>query len=415
MIQPPAGNDAIEEGEASPAATLSAPGAPRARIEQRAVDGDLALCWLFPLSSLPPHWLRPRCVIGRADDCDVCLVGRAVSRHHAQIEHSEAKTLLKDLRSTNGVFLNGVGVADSPVAAGDILRVGNWVGCFAAGEVAAQTPGQVRELGPDLWGSEAFARALEPAHSAARSRLPLTLVGESGTGKQLIARAVHAWSGRRGPFHSLNCATTSEREIAARLFGRRTRSAGAKQSQGLLHAAQGGTLLLEDAGELSSALQTRLWRLLAGGPDDSNGASEPYDVRLIVTRHCHRDRATGRLAKASAVRDASLELKLAPLRHRVPEIPALFAHFVNRYSNGDPSALDAELIEALCLYHWPGNVRELEFLARQLVALHHGARELGRQHLPRRIVDAVKRGARGTDVVALVDTARSTVPDVAAS
>jgi hypothetical protein len=414
MIQPPTGNDAIEEALGHPILNAREGAPPRALGEPGALGARLALCWLFPMSSGPPHLLRPRSVIGRADDCDVCLVGRAVSRHHAQIEHSDAGTVLTDLRSTNGVFLNGVGVTDSPVAAGDLLRVGNWVGCFTAGETGSQNPGQVREVGPDIWGGDAFARALEPMRSAACSRLPLTLVGESGTGKQLLARAVHAWSGRRGPFHTLNCATSSERHIVTELFGRRTRGARAQQSQGLLHATQGGTLLLEDASELSPALQTRLLRLLTPSPDGGDGESERFDVRLIVTRQHHRA-GRSRIAKASAVRDASLELWLPPLRQRVPEIPALFSHFVQRYSTAEPFALDAELVEALCLYSWPGNVRELEFLARQLVALHHGARELGREHLPRRILDAVKRGAHGTHGLTLVDAARSTIPAVPTS
>ncbi|HEY6723721.1 MAG TPA: FHA domain-containing protein, partial [Polyangiaceae bacterium] len=179
------------------------------------------------MSSAAPHVLSPRSVIGRADDCDVCLVGHAVSRHHAQVEHSVTKTLLTDLSSTNGVFLNGVGITESPVAAGDLLRIGNWVGCFTTGEAGAHNPGQMREVGPDLWGGDAFDRALDPVRAAACSRLPLRLVGESGTGKQLLARAVHAWSGRSGPFHTLNCATSSEPRIVTELFGRRTRGARA--------------------------------------------------------------------------------------------------------------------------------------------------------------------------------------------
>lgn len=402
MIHPPARHDAPDETD---------PGSARNPRER------LALCWLFPLSTQPPRALGTRSVIGRADDCDLCLVGRAVSRHHACIERSEAGTVLRDLDSTNGVFLNGSSIASSPVTAGDVLRIGNWVGYFTAAETAAENPGHVRELGLDLWGGEALARALEPLRAVAPSRLPITLVGESGTGKQLVARAVHAWSGRRGPFQVLNCASSSERHIVSELFGRRTRGPRAREAQGLLHAARGGTLLLEEASELSSALQLRLWRRLAGDlqPAESGAerASEPDDVRLILTRQ-HGGRA-GAFAKAASDQAACVELQLPPLRQRLPEIPGLFLHFVNRYSDHDPFTLDAELVEALCLYGWPGNVRELEFLARQLVALHQGARELGRQHLPRRILDAVNRGARPSGVVTRMATARSTLPAVPAS
>lgn len=411
MLQPPARNNAIDEADGDHTSASS-----RAPSEHAAHPDHLALCWLFPPSSLPPHLLMSCHVIGRADDCDVCLVGRAVSRHHAEIARKEAATRLKDLRSTNGVFLNGVGVTDSPVAAGDVIRVGNWVGYFAADQPGTQHPGQIRELGPNLWGGDTIARALEPMRSAARSRLPLTLVGESGTGKRLVARALHAWSGRRGPFHTLNCATASEHHIEMELFGRRARRGpGAQKSKGLLDTTEHGTLLLEEASELSPALQRRLRRFLASGQEQADGASAPGNVRLVLARQEQRGRAGGPLSEALAASGASLTLWLPPLRQRVPEIPALFAHFVSVYSNGDSFAIDAELIEALCLYSWPGNVRELEFLARQLVALHQGAREIGRQHLPRRILDAMKRGARASDVVSSSDATRTTLPDVPTS
>ena len=388
----------------------------------------LALCWLFPLSSLPPRPLPPRSVIGRAVDCDVCLAGRAVSRHHAEVTHAAEGTRLSDLRSTNGVSLNGVGVSDSPVATGDLVRLGNWVGCFAPMAASEPNPGEIGELGGHLWGGAAFARALEPVRAAAGSTLPLTLIGESGTGKRLVARALHLWSGRQGPFHALNCATLSERQIEAELFGRRARrgtrarsdgGGGSAEQQGLVHATQGGTLLLEEASELSPALLKRLSEVLGVKGEHSGDPSAAAGVRLVLTRQNQRG-GVDPLAETWPGSDAGLELRLPPLRQRVPEIPALFSHFVNLYSKGEPFALDAELIEALCLYAWPGNVRELEFLARQLVALHHGAREVTRQHLPRRILDAVKRRAQGKaaqeiDAAALADTARSTTPLVPTS
>lgn len=380
---------------------------------------DAALCWVFPASSLPPQPLTPRCVIGRAEDCDVRLVGRAVSRHHAEIRYDSEAMLLSDLHSMNGVFLNGVGVTEVAVREGDVLRLGNWVGYLAAHAASGQNPGSITELGHHVWGGAAFARSLEPLRAAARSKLPLTLIGEPGTGKELLARALHAWSGRRGPFRSFNCATLSEAQAARELFGARPRGgrraraqASTAESAGLLQATEGGTLLLEEVGELSPALQERLLRVHATGRVGLNGTSVPADVRLVVTRHGQHGRAGGPLARALSANGAGLELALPPLRQRVPEIPALFCHFVNVYFRGEPFTLDAELIESLCLYSWPGNVRELEFLARQLVAMHHAAREIGRRDLPRRILDAVKRRAQGLPPGPDADATR---PDVVTS
>ncbi|HEU5073727.1 MAG TPA: FHA domain-containing protein, partial [Polyangiaceae bacterium] len=143
MVQPPAGNDAIDEAEGEP--TPGAPHGPEGAAA-RQLPEPVALCWLFPVSTLPPHLLTRRSVIGRADDCDVSLVGRAVSRHHAEIERGATATLLKDLRSTNGVYLNGVSVTESPVVPGDVLRVGNWVGFLTARTDGH--PGPLRALGP---------------------------------------------------------------------------------------------------------------------------------------------------------------------------------------------------------------------------------------------------------------------------
>lgn len=377
---------------------------------------DTALSWVFPVSSLPPEPLRSRCVIGRAEDCDVRLEGRAVSRHHAEIRHDSKGMLLSDLHSSNGVFLNGVAVNQAPVVEGDVLRVGNWVGYLAACTPDGQNPGCVTELEHGLWGGAAFARTLEPVRTAARSRRPLTLIGEPGTGKELLARALHTWSGRSGPFHTLNCATLSESQAATELFGVRARGGRAARARptpsgnaGLLKNTEGGTLLLEDVGELSPALQERIWQVLATGRVGVRGTSVPADVRVVVTRHGQHGRKGGPLAQALAANGAGLELELPPLRQRVPEIPSLFWHFVNVYFPGEPFTLDAELVESLCLYSWPGNVRELEFLARQLVAMHHTARELGRRDLPRRILDAVKRRAPG---IAAGPDADATRPDV---
>src|SRR4051812_14893447 len=191
--------------------------------------------WVFPdTHGKRVTWLSgaPQVVV-RDASCETVLTGDEVSRRHAELRRTGPLCVVRDLDSKNGVFVNAEQVTSAAFVSGDVLRVGNWVG------VAVQTGLdeclEIEELGPGLLGGVALRRVLAQARSAAGSLLPVTLVGETGTGKELVAHALHAWSGRAGPLLAVNCASYSEALAAAQLFGHRKGAFTGAESSGPGH------------------------------------------------------------------------------------------------------------------------------------------------------------------------------------
>ena len=168
----------------------------------------LALVWLFPRPSEPAVSLGlengVELVIGRDEASVVRLVGNDVSRRHAAIRRDGPELVISDLGSRNGVHVNARPVSSSHLASGDVVRLGGWVGVVTA------TVGEFSELAPGLLGGAVLADALAPLSKAAQSDLPVVLEGETGTGKEVVTRALHAWSARPGPLIAVNCASLPE-------------------------------------------------------------------------------------------------------------------------------------------------------------------------------------------------------------
>src|SRR5262249_34449697 len=156
---------------------------------------------------------------------------------------------IRDLDSRNGVFVNGERIQESAVAQGDIIRLGEWVGLV---RFEPPEPGYLVALSPDWYAGQTLIQAIEPAKRAARTDLPMVIEGETGTGKEGLARTIHAWSERKGPFVAVNCAALPEALAEAELFGyARGAFTGAHQaSAGFFRAANHGTLLLDEVLDL---------------------------------------------------------------------------------------------------------------------------------------------------------------------
>ncbi|HET9930979.1 MAG TPA: sigma 54-interacting transcriptional regulator, partial [Polyangiaceae bacterium] len=212
-----------------------------------------------------------------------------------------------------------------------------------------------------------------------------------GTGKELVARAIHAWSGRTGPFYAINCATLSASIADAELFGyRRGAFTGAGQGHlGHFRAAHGGTLFLDEIAELSLESQAKLLRALEQREVLPIGEHRAVavDVRVVCASQTELERAVaqGQFRADLRARLSGHTCVLPALRERREDVPALFLALLGRYTAGRVPALSAKLVEALCLYSWPNNVRELELLARSLTALHADEARLGREFLPENI------------------------------
>jgi len=191
---------------------------------------------------------------------------------------------------------------------------------------------------------------------------------------------------------AVNCAALPEQLAEAELFGyRRGAFTGAERaSPGYFRAAHGGTLFLDEMPDLSPSLQAKLLRVLEDGQVMSLGesASVTVDVRIVSAsqRPLRELVSEGRIRQDLAARLNGLELRMPSLASRREEVASLFNQFLKQQSGGRPPAVEARLVEALCLYDWPENVRELELLTRRLLAVHGHEPILRRVHLPAELV-----------------------------
>jgi len=352
---------------------------------------DLALVWLFPRpseSAVSLRWEGPEeRVIGREEGCAIRLLGIDVSRRHATLRRTgpEFGTELVDLGSRNGIHVNGCQVSAAYLKGGDVVRLGGWIG------VVTDTPGVFKEIAPGLLGGAALQAALAPFGRAAASDLPIVIEGETGTGKEVVARGIHQWSGRAGPFVGVNCAALPEALAEGELFGyRRGAFTGAdKASPGFFRSADRGTLLLDEVTDLPAALQAKLLRVLEEREVQPLGEARPVpiDVRVVAAGQVSLLEASrqGRFRPDLLARLDGVTVKLPPLRSRREDVPPLFSHFLAELGQGHAPAVDGDLVERLCLHDWPFNVRELLLLARRLVVLHGGESTLRALHLPDRM------------------------------
>ncbi|HYQ02886.1 MAG TPA: sigma 54-interacting transcriptional regulator [Polyangiaceae bacterium] len=374
---------------------------------------EFALIWLTGTlagTSLELPWARGEALpIGRDAECAIHLANTDVSRQHATLQRSAAEpgVFIADQDSRNGTRVNGKKVRRARLRENDVLRVGGCV--FAVSESGAQA---FSEVAPGLLGGAALARALAPLARAAHSDLPIVLEGETGTGKEVVARAIHTLSGRSGKLVAINCAALPEGLAEAELFGyRRGAFTGAERaSPGFFRSAEGGTLLLDEVSDLPLALQAKLLRALEQRAVQPLGEAVPVpiDVRVVVAGQSSLFEAVKRqefradlLARLNGV-----TLYLPPLRERRADVALLFTHFLRELRPDDSPELEPEFVERLVLHDWPFNVREVLQLARRLAVLQGAESVLRVQHLPRemRLASAVSEPAHaapGVSVAAL--------------
>jgi transcriptional regulator with PAS, ATPase and Fis domain len=357
----------------------------------------LAIRWVCPNDSVPPTPLDGRQrTIGRAEECDAVLPGREISRRHAELGRTGPVLIIRNAGSHNGVFVNGSLVEEAPLERGDVVRLGEWVGVVA--DVAHDAA--FGELIAGLVVGPTLHACLEGLPAVAKSSLPIVLEGEPGTGKERVAAAIHAWSGRAGRIVALNCAAIPETLAESELFGHlKGAFTGAdRPGLGLIRAADGGTLFLDEVVELSRAVQAKLLRVVEQQEVVPVGETEPVhvDVRVVAATHEPLERAVadGRFRGDLFSRLAGRTLRLPPLRERREEIPGLFQALLARRARRTPPSLDARLVETLCLADWPYNVRDLDLLAERLLAENPSADLLRRSHLPPELLRNAPAGAR---------------------
>ncbi len=242
-----------------------------------------------------------------------------------------------------------------------------------------QRPGPV----PIVGRSRALRRLLEEIERAGPTPARVLIQGEHGTGKELVARALHAASPRRaGPFVAVNCAAIPEELVESELFGHeRGAFTGATQARrGRFEEAHAGTLFLDEIGDLSPRAQTKLLRVLQEGELTRVGGNRAIKVDVRVIAATNRDLAaaarTNEFREDLYFRLAVIPMTVPPLRERTEDIPALVEHFaaqVAKETGGKPRTFNAGALERLRAYSYPGNVRELGNLVERLVIMSPGA------------------------------------------
>ena len=242
-----------------------------------------------------------------------------------------------------------------------------------------------------IFASPAMRRLVETARKAAPSRVPILIVGESGTGKEVLARLIHQYSGRAARnFVPYNCTGAPRDVVDSQLFGhRRGAFTGAyENAPGLVRAAGGGTLLLDEVGELDLQIQPKLLRLLENNEVQPLGETRPVtvDVRVIAATNADIEALVraGRFRKDLLFRLNAVRLDVPPLRERRDDIPPLAHHFLRRYGteHGRPRLQLAErTLQCLLRYGWPGNVRQLSNEMRRAAALADDRTTIAPEHL----------------------------------
>jgi DNA-binding NtrC family response regulator len=245
--------------------------------------------------------------------------------------------------------------------------------------------------------SNKMNEAAETAKKAATSKSTVLLLGESGTGKEIFARAIHNWSDRKSqPFVAINCVGLSRELLESELFGHEKGSfTGADQlKKGKMELANGGTVFLDEIGDVSQELQTKLLRFLQEREFDRVGGVRPIhvDVRIVAATNRDLDTAVkdGRFRDDLYHRLNVVPIILPPLRERREDVPALAHHFLQRFAKEvkkNLSRISEEALGKLSAYNWPGNVRELANVIERAVVLGQG-REIDVHDLPGRIAAA---------------------------
>jgi DNA-binding NtrC family response regulator len=365
----------------APTATAAADALENSAEEQRLAT----LRWVWPFENQVTVLSANPALLGRDAGAATQLDTPQVSRRHAEVRLGKRSCSVVDLGSKNGVFVNGVRASKAELAEGDVLRLGD---CVAVLEFVTPVglPG-FGSLHPGILGGAALREVVSRAQRVAESPLNVLILGETGTGKECFARALHAFSGRTGPFLAVNCATYDENTASAELFGyKKGAFTGAEvSSPGHVRAAHGGTLFLDELPELSLGIQAKLLRAIEQREVLSLGETQPrpVDVRFLCASQAPLAQAVaaGRFRADLRARLEGSVLELPSLCLRRADIVPLFRELLLRHGFEQKPKLEPKLVERLSLYDWPLNVRELENLARRVVSEHANEPELTLERL----------------------------------
>ncbi len=322
--------------------------------------------------------------LGKRDNNDFILEDKTVSRTHLEIVQEEDRYLLRDLESTNGTFINDTRVKEAFLSPGDVIRIGNSrIEFVAFDEKVHIEPSDRTEFGPLAGRSRRMRQIFSILERISPTNATVTIEGETGTGKEVVARAIHENSARKArAFVVFDCGGVAENLIESELFGHvKGAFTGAIASRrGAFEEANGGTIFLDEIGELSLDLQPKLLRALEQREIKKVGSNETasIDVRVIcaTNRNLRREVSEGRFREDLYYRLSVVKIQVPPLRERPEDISPLIERFLgtakfNQLPDGKlkVTRVDDDALKMLNRYQWPGNVRELINVLERMVPL----------------------------------------------
>ncbi len=324
--------------------------------------------------------------IGAAEDNDLLLTDEAVSRYHLEVEMRDGEYVVLDVGSTNGTFSGALQVSEATLRGVTELRVGNDLLRFTPHEHSERVaPSLSRRCGEMVGASPPMRGVFGLIERVAPTDLPVLVTGETGTGKELVARAIHELGSRsQKAFVTLDCGALPPTLIESALFGyERGAFTGADRAYaGVFERAHGGTLFLDELGELPLELQPKLLRAVERGEIERlrGDGTVRVDVRIIAATNRSLEEMVreGRFRSNLYFRLAVVHLALPPLRERMSDLPLLIEHLLERFNGelagGNPRTwrFDPEALDLLSKHPFPGNVRELANLVRRSALLARG-------------------------------------------
>jgi transcriptional regulator with GAF, ATPase, and Fis domain len=320
-------------------------------------------------------------IIGSSFESTLRLPDPAVSRRHIELRNLGGTVQARDLASTNGSFFEGSRFTELTLGPGSVFRLGETDLQIVAPERSDPImPSEAESFGPLLGRSRRMREIFAVLERAAKNEATVLVTGETGTGKEVVAEAIHQRSPRAAkPLVVVDCASIPANLIESELFGhvKGAYTNALTDRAGAFESADGGTIFLDEIGEMPALLQPRLLRALETRTVKRVGANEfrPVNVRVIAAtnRNLEDEVRAGRFRVDLYFRLAVIRVNLPPLRARRDDIPLLSRHFIGELPPRGPGAppleLSAEIQAALSSYDWPGNVRELRNVVHQAASL----------------------------------------------
>jgi len=337
---------------------------------------------------------RERVTVGRSVICDLVLGDKAVSGTHFEVIASERGFLLRDLDSRNGTFAGDLKVREVWIKPGTVIRAGQSHVRFETAEGSIDIELSDKDRFHELIGASVKMREIFAIlEKASPTELTMLVRGETGTGKELVARAIHRSSRRAsGPLVVQDCSAIPQNLVESTLFGHeRGAFTGATDRQrGSFEQADGGTIFLDELGELDLALQPKLLRVLENREIKRVGGDRPIPVNVRVIAATNRDLRQmvneGKFREDLYYRLSVVAIELPPLRERPEDVPLIVEHLLEdiagRQGARSRFTVEASAMARLRGYPWPGNVRELKNTVERAASLADSAELTVRDLMP---------------------------------